>query len=293
MSTTSETMSGRTARPTPRKSLFRRALRAAILWLELRAGPSGGGVASGTGRPEPRPRRDPERRPGLGRVTLALRLAAGQSVEHVAGLFRVDASRLERLALSPPVSGLARSLATLKDLPRDSRLARFIAFAAALLAGEVRAGNRQAWAYAEACWRQDRDPAVVAARRVERLVGGVARTPEGLPPPRRSLARRPQHRRPAFVLGEADRAAMGYARLLAEAVLQGDAELLAVERRAIDEAPPECRPAMRRHMLRLGQPPWVPQTRPPSFDAHGPLMPGLPDSFRHNTAAPPAPLRPG
>ncbi|HYI83053.1 MAG TPA: hypothetical protein VEX11_07570, partial [Acetobacteraceae bacterium] len=95
-----------------RKSLFQRALHAAIAWLELRAGPSHGGVAPGAPR-QVRPRREPERVPGLGRVTLALRLAAGQTVEQVAGLFRVDPLRLERLAAAPPVRGLARSLGTL------------------------------------------------------------------------------------------------------------------------------------------------------------------------------------
>jgi hypothetical protein len=205
---------------------------------------------------------------------LALRLAAGQSVEQVAELYRARVARIRRRERSILLRALVSGLQEAAALPRAHRLLRLAGIATYTLACQVRDGSRRATAFAEHCWARQRDPGLVIAEMAQRLLTRLEGLPDHLPPARRH----PPRRRPGGGLAgppALDREVMAYARFLRDATLVDTGSQLRYERRQIEDAPPDDRRAIvRRFQDKVDA--YVPHPGRAPCDARGLLMPMLP-----------------
>src|SRR5919106_1304610 len=88
---------------------------------------------------ETTPSHSPTYPPRLHRMQLILRLAAGQAVEHIAGLFQLAVAEVQHRASFRAVRSLVRSLRLLCGLPQDARLARLASRAARYITDSLQA----------------------------------------------------------------------------------------------------------------------------------------------------------
>src|SRR3954451_14348693 len=205
--------------------------------------------------PEPSPLT--ERPVRLGWMQLVLRLAAGQSVEHVAALFRRAVDEVRRRAEAVPVHCLVDGLRTLTILPGEARIARLAARASRYLVSALDCGRPGAERFVEIFRRRGQDPALVLADLCQRQLARVERMPEGLGRPRTP---RPPKPRPLVVLRSGDLPplfegpAMRFAYAMRDELIVADARILQGQCEELRNAPPETEEALRRHILRIGKP---------------------------------------
>ena len=215
----------------------------------------------------------------LGPMQMLLRLAAGQTVEHLSRLFGLTLAEVERRAGSRLIRWTVTGLKALVRLPVEERLGRLAASAFAMIITDIRSGVRigpAAHRFAERCWAMGRDPGLEVARMVERLLRRV----EGMKPDLPAVGQGRRHHAPTIGFppfdgpgGPAiDRAATVYAYRLRDGLAMAEGNLLDGARRELEAASPEDRPALEeRHRYR----PYQPLTRRPPYDCYGPEIPGF------------------
>ena len=202
--------------------------------------------------PEPAP---PVR---LGWMQLVLRLAAGQSVEHVAALFRRAVDEVRRRAEAVPVHCLVDGLRTLAILPVEARIARIASRASRYLVSAVDCGRPGAERFVEIFRRRGQDPALVLADLCQRQLRRVERMPEGLGRPRTPKPPDPMSHWPVLRSGDLpprfEGPALRFAYAMRDELIVADARILQAQCDELKNAPPETEDALRRHILRIGKP---------------------------------------
>ena len=209
-------------------------------------------------------------RPRLTRLQLTLRLAAGQSRQHIAELFEVAVAEVARRAEFRLVRMMVSCLGTLLAWPREHRLGRLALRARAMLADALASGLPGAALFAERCWARGQDPALVAASRAERRLREIAHLPQGLVRCPRPLPTGldPWRRQGWSEAGDTDllleRLANRYAGDLRDSLLMAEASLLELALQTAD-ADPDPDERQRRHdaALRHGHD-FTPEPAPPA-----------------------------
>ena len=226
--------------------------------------------------PVTHPSPEPDRPVRLGWMQLVLRLAAGQSVEHVAALFRRAVDEVRRRAEAVPVHCLVDGLRTLTILPGEVRIARIAARASRYLVSALDTRRPGAERFVEIFRRRGQDPALVLADLCQRQLARVERMPEGLGRPRTP---RPPKPRPLVVLRSGDLPprfegpAMRFAYAMRDELIVADARILQAQCEELRNAPPETEEALRRHILRIGKPYRSEPAEEPRRHEPGPPLP--------------------
>jgi hypothetical protein len=209
-------------------------------------------------------------RPRLTRLQLILRLAAGQSRQHIAELFEVAVAEVARRAEFRLVRMMVSCLGTLLAWPREHRLGRLALRARSMLADALGSGLPGAALFAERCWARGQDPALVAASRAERRLREIAHLPQGLVRRPRPLPSGldPWRRQGWSEGGDTDllleRLANRYAGDLRDSLLMAEASLLELALQTAD-ADPDPDERQRRHdATRRHGHDFAPETAPPA-----------------------------
>jgi len=216
---------------------------------------------------------------GLGRVMLALRLAAGHSVEQVAALYRVGVAHVRRRQRDVVLRALVAGLWQMARLPAARRLPRLAEMAARILALELQAGHGPALAFAGHCRTRDRDPGLVVAAMAQRLLARLERLPQGVAPPAPRSAR-PRAAGGLAGMAPLEREVMAYARFLRDATLTNAGSELRRERHQADAAPlderttPEGSAPSDAPGLATPPPPLLPSHHPDDVGQPRPPRPG-------------------
>ena len=122
-------------------------------------------------------------------MQLVLRLAAGQSVEHVAALSGGAVDEVRRRAEAVPVHCLVDGLRTLAILPVEARIARIASRASRYLVKRRHCGRPGAERFVEIFRRRGQDPALVLADLCQRNCPGRADARGPRPPADAETAR--------------------------------------------------------------------------------------------------------
>ena len=191
-------------------------------------------------QPTPLPCPEPAPPVRLGWMQLVLRLAAGQSVEHVAALFRRAVDEVRRRAEAVPVHCLVDGLRTLAILPGEARIARHRVAGLALpgLAPSTAAGpgpsaSSRSFAAAATTRRWCWPSCASGSWRVERM-------PEGLGRPRTPAAR-PSRSWPVLRSGDLpprfEGPALRFAYAMRDELIVADARILQAQCDELKERP--------------------------------------------------------
>jgi hypothetical protein len=157
----------------------------------------------------------------LTRLQLLLRLAAGQSVWHIAILFGIAVARLERRAL--PMMAEAMVMGALRRLAPDSRFNRLARLAHLRLHEAMRAGVAGAREFFRWSWSWNEDPAQRIAALAEARLARIDRVSEGPPSPPTAQPRSRPSASPRERLGHA---ALRFALSLRDAIIVEEGEAL-------------------------------------------------------------------
>jgi hypothetical protein len=221
--------------------------------------------------------------PRLGRMALILRVAAGQSMEQVASIYRLAVVQVER-QLSRQVQWLIDGLRQLRILPANVRVQRIAEQARFQVMTAVQASHLGAIEFTRRCWRAGRDPAVEIALMAERILRQVERVPEGLPERRGGSGGHPYGSRQtsmAWALSgdaEMDRLSIRYAYEMRDTLLIVEGMELAREQREIAAAAPDERARLQAQMMREGHAAVRADDRGSALRPLGgrPYLPGIP-----------------